>query len=523
MKMKLALSSLISEIDKYAIEVVGTPLIDLMAKSGAAVADAVRMYVKSGTGASVVILAGKGNNGGDGYAAAVRLINEYNVKVFDVFSEGQRSEEGRYFLSRFKELGGEVEELKLTEHQRAEIKGADCIVDAVFGTGFKGEMPDEVKALAVTVSEAVGAKKIAVDVPLGVNADDGSVDILTASMHATVELSFIKPGIVSYPARSFVGKIIYDDLGLPRDAIEEHFAFKYNLIDEDFAKKHLPTRKSNSNKGTFGKALLITGSERYRGAGRLSLEAALRGGVGLVTYLCEGVLAEEFSREFPEVIYKTVSFSDEQILAEACEISKAHTSTLIGSGSGNTKEIAELAKALLASEGGALILDADAINALSENECSLVLIKNAKRPVILTPHPLEFARISGNDVATVQRRRLASAIRFAAENKCILVLKGAGTIVTDGKEVYINASGSSALAKAGSGDVLAGFIASLAAMNIPPLLAAALGVYYHGAAGDSLAEELSTYGVTPSDLPREIARMIANTEKVRKTKQTYDH
>lgn len=509
--MKLALSSLIAEIDKYAATVIGTPIVDLMAKSGAAVDRTVRKNAPEGS--SVIILAGKGNNGGDGYAAAVRLMDSYRVRVYDVFSSGQRTDEGKYFLSLFKDKGGEVIDLTLSEEQKDDIRSAACIVDAVFGTGFRGEIPELVKELATTVSEAVGARKIAVDVPMGVNADDGSVDISAASWHATVELSFIKPGIVSYPARSFVGEIVYDDLGLPRAEIEKNFDFRYHLIDAEYAKKALPKRESNSNKGTFGKALLITGSERYRGAGRLSLEAALRGGAGYVTYLGTRTLADEFSRDFPEAIYKSVVSFDESGRAEAMKLSRSHTSVLVGSGSGNTEELLLLVRELLTEEGAPVVLDADAINVLASLENVKTVIKDAKRPVVLTPHPLEFARLSGDDVASVQRKRLGLAIRFAAENRCILVLKGAGTIVTDGKQAFINASGSSALAKAGSGDVLAGFIASLLAQGIEPLCAAALGVYYHGAAGDSLAKEYSTYGVTPSDLPREIARMIAKTQK----------
>lgn len=508
--MKLALSHLISEIDGYAKNTLGIPPVELMDRSGAAVENAVRSYAQQG--GAVAILAGKGNNGGDGYAAAVRLMGDYKVKVYDVFGEGQRTEEGRHFLSLFLERGGAVEGLTLSEEQRSEIKSASCIVDAVFGTGFRGEVPELVRELSTVVRESLGAAKIAVDVPMGVSADDGSVDDSATPMHATVELSFIKPGIVSYPARSFTGKIIYDALGLPKEEIEKQFDFKYHLTDWEYARASLPRRALDSNKGSFGKTLLITGSERYRGAGRLSLEAALRGGAGYVTFLGSPSLTEDFSRDYPEAIYKSAEVTEPDGMLLAEQLASLHTSVLIGSGSGNTEGLAHLTERLLATEGGALVLDADAINAISVSESALSLIKNAKRPVILTPHPLEFARLTGHTVATVQKKRLAIAIRFAAENKCILVLKGAGTVVTDGSEVYINSSGSSALAKAGSGDVLAGFIASLAAQNIPPLTAAALGVYFHGAAGDTLAEEFSAYGVTPSDIPRQIARLLARVE-----------
>ena len=170
--------------------------------------------------------------------------------------------------------------------------------------------------------------------------------------------------------------------------------------------------------------------------------------------------------------------------------------------------------ALLSSEGGDIILDADAINALSSiGDAGRCAIKNAKRKVIITPHPLEFARLAGVDVATVQLHRLEVAEKFATDNLCTVVLKGAGTVITDGEEVFINVAGSSALAKAGSGDVLAGFIAAFIAQNITLCTkAAALAVYYHALAGECLAAEFSSYGVTPSDLPREVARQIAKSE-----------
>ncbi len=509
--MKLARPHLISKIDKYAADVLGISTLSLMGKSGAAVAAAVRSYTNPGD--FIAILAGSGNNGGDGYAAAAELLSDRKVKVYDVFSKGQSTDEGKHFLKLYQDKGGEIEAISLTAEQKTEIKSSACIVDAVFGTGFKGEIPPSVKELAAVISESVGSQKIAVDVPIGINAEDGSIDPCTAFVHAIVELSFIKPGIVSYPARSYIGKIIYDDLGLPLKKIEEHFDFKYELVDETFAKNHLPIRKRNTHKGSFGKTLLITGSSRYPGAGRLSLEAALRGGSGLVTFLGEEPLTEDYVREYPEAIYQSFNPLDDSAPDFVKKLSLSFNSTLIGSGSGNTAYTARIVKELLLSEGGTLILDADAINSLAEEyPDALTLIKNSKRHVILTPHPLEFARLSGMDVATVQNKRLAAATKFAGENKCTLVLKGAGTIVTDGKQVFINASGSSALSKAGSGDVLAGFIASLAARGTEPVIAAALGAYYHGCAGDNLAREFSTYGVTPSDLPKEIARAIAKTQ-----------
>ena len=518
--MKLARSELITEIDNYAQNTLGISVLTLMERSGEAVAAVVRHRTPEGS--RVVILAGKGNNGGDGYAAAIKLMNEYKVKVYDVFGEGQRTEEGRHFLERFKELGGTVETLALTEATKEEIRTAGCIVDAVFGTGFRGEIPDKVKELSIVISESLGAEKIAIDVPIGVDADDGSVELCAFSATATVELCFIKPGIVSYPARSFVGEIIFDDLGLPRATIREHFKdrLRYVLTDSKWAAETLPQREENSNKGSFGKLLMITGSKRYRGAGRLSLSAALRGGVGLVTYLGDESLVSDFSSEYPEAVYKSMALGDgitDSDIETVAELSAKHTATLIGSGSDNTDGLKRLTERLLSVEGGPIILDADAINALSKNaEEGRAAIKSAKRRVILTPHPLEFARLSGLDVAYVQLNRMEVAMDFAKEHGCTLLLKGAGTLVTDGEFVYVNKSGSSALAKAGSGDVLAGLVGAFCAFIKNPNEVAALAAFFHGKAADALAKELSTFGVTPSDLPLAIAKQISVTEERQK-------
>ncbi len=511
--MKLAVSSMIPKIDAFCAEKLDIPLEDLMRKSGKAVADAVRKRVRAG--GTIVVLAGKGNNGGDGYAAAVDLMDEYSVTVIDIFSAGQKSTEGQRFLALFKDNGGTVAPFAGLDAAKGLLDGADCVIDAVFGTGFAGEMPELLRPLALYVRGLVGVHKIAIDVPLGVNPDNGSVSDYAVSATATVALSFIKPGIISYPARSYVGEIIYCDLGIPRGEIFKSFELFHHMIEHNWARKNIPEREENSNKGTFGKLLVITGSERYRGAAHLSLEAALRSGVGLVTYLGARSVISELSMKYPEVIYKEQNVGNELTdaeIGEICKLSASHSATLIGSGSDNTDGLGRLTLALLGSEGSPLILDADAVNALSKmGEAGVLALKKSPRTVIITPHPLEFARLSMSDVATIQLHRLEVAERFAIENKIILVLKGAGTIIADPDEVYINVTGSSALAKAGSGDVLSGVIAALVAQGkCTPTVAAALAVYLHALAGQRLAGEFSAYGVTPSDLPKEIARTISD-------------
>jgi len=269
---------------------------------------------------------------------------------------------------------------------------------------------------------------------------------------------------------------------------------------------------ANTNKGTFGKLLMITGSSEFMGAAHLSLEAALRAGVGYVTYLGEKELCDSLVMKLPEAIYKPrdIRKLDTDSLEKILEISRKSTAILIGSGCPASDGLRLLVERLLTEEGAPIILDAGAFSALEHTEgYTVTLIKNSRRKVILTPHPLEFSRLSGIPVEDICSHRLTVARSFALANNCILVLKGAGTVVTDGNKTFINSSGSSALAKAGSGDVLAGFLSSVIASGVEPLAAAAMAVYFHGRAGDELANELSEFGVIPSDLPREIAKQLA--------------
>ena len=512
--MKLALSSKISKIDAFCAEKLGISTESLMKKSGEAVAKVIRR--KLAPGKSVAILSGKGNNGGDGYAAACELITDFSVTVFDIFGEGQKNEAGIHFYNEFLRLGGKIENYNASAETLSKIKNSDAIVDAIFGTGFAGEVPEELRSLAISIRESVSAYKLAIDVPLGIGADNGSAGDFAISVDSTVELSIIKPGIISYPARAYVGEVIYDSLDIPLDVIYKNFDFKYEMLNEESLREILPKREMNTNKSSFGKLLVITGSKKFKGAAHLSLEAALRGGVGYVNYVGNSELVSELSSKYPEAIYKTVSefdsLSDSEI-KEILELSKKCSATLIGSGSDNTKGLLALVLALLREEGSPIVLDADAINALSElKEEGRAAIKAARRAVIITPHPLEFARLAGYDVAEVQANRMSVAEKFAQEYGALVVLKGAGTIIADSSSLSINVTGSSALAKAGSGDVLAGLLSALVAQNIEIHRAASLAVALHALAGDKLAKEFSSYGVTPSDLPREIARVMASVE-----------
>ena len=293
---------------------------------------------------------------------------------------------------------------------------------------------------------------------------------------------------------------------------------EYKYTSLEWAKDMLPKRKTDANKGSYGRLFMYVGSEKYFGAAHLALESALRGGVGYVEVGAAGELKKSLLLKFPEAIYKSFCeaelLSDEDIARLVSEQRRA-TATLVGCGCGKSDRLFELIKALLSEDGGTLILDADAINSMAEHrEESLTLLKNSERGVILTPHPLEFSRLSGLGIDYINENRADCATKFAKDSNVTLLLKGYQTVITDGSEIYINTSGSSALAKAGSGDALSGMLSSLAATTVlPNVKLGALGAYIHGKAGDNLAAEFSEYGVTPSDLPKEMARVIAEIER----------
>ncbi|MBO4284020.1 MAG: NAD(P)H-hydrate dehydratase [Clostridia bacterium] len=281
--------------------------------------------------------------------------------------------------------------------------------------------------------------------------------------------------------------------------------------DAALAASCLPARPLDGNKGTFGRALLFCGSEQYRGAACLAAEAALSGGAGLVELAsCEAVVSLVLTRA-PSVIGTAYVPSPRGAFLPLALAKKA-TAILVGCGSGASERLCLSLYELLGTPGCPVVLDADALNALSlMRERSLDALKQSARLVILTPHPLEFSRLSGLPLSGISADRVGVASQFACAYGVTLVLKGAGTVIAaPNGGVTVNTTGGPGLAKGGSGDVLAGLLVSLLAEGMTPYDAAILAVYLHGAAGDALTLAYSPYGVRPDDLPREIARRIAS-------------
>lgn len=288
--------------------------------------------------------------------------------------------------------------------------------------------------------------------------------------------------------------------------IQDNVNSNYFIPDDNYVKSTLPKRPCDSHKGTFGKLLMFCASRYMTGCAVLSAGAALRSGVGLVNIARDKKTLSILQAHLTEPIFTPVStnslFSRNRIIA----LSNTSNAVLIGCGLGKNKNDIKTVKKLIKKSKSKLIIDADGINALTKN---INILKEARSVPIITPHPAEFARLLDCTVQEVQNDRLNLAVKFAKEYSCIVVLKGASTIIAspDGKTA-INPTGNSGLSKGGSGDVLAGLCASFVCQGIPKFDACVLAVYLHGKAADNLKNSISEHGLLPSDLPLEIAKLL---------------
>lgn len=277
------------------------------------------------------------------------------------------------------------------------------------------------------------------------------------------------------------------------------------ITTKEYVSARLPKRSPLSNKGTYGRVLLACGSGDMRGAAALATLGALRCGAGLVTLASERAVIDALSSSIYEAVWLDTDVYD------LIDVSDNASAVGIGCGSGNTKATYKNVKWLIEREGAPLVIDADGLNVLAKHAD---LLKKAKREIIITPHPLEFSRLCKVPVSEIQSNREEYAKAFALEYGVTVLLKGHGTVITNGEEVFINPKGSSALAKGGSGDVLCGMICAFLAQGAAPLDAAVIGAYIHGLAGERLGERISEYGVLASEIPLEAAKILKEFQNV---------
>ncbi len=504
----------IAKIDAFARDILHIPTAILMERAGAAVAKEVMHLCKKGS--RVLVFCGSGNNGGDGYAAGKLLLeNGYSVHAVDVFGKGQRTEEGRAAYKAFCQADGFSLSFGVADAE-GRLRECDIVIEAVFGVGARQDYPQEAVKLLADFARArqeniQSPLFVAVDCPLGTDALLGTARDDAFVFDATVELTLPKIGLHSYPARRYAGTFSLHSLELPIDVIIENFNLQNNLTDDEYVKDKLPKRISEGHKGSFGALGVLCGSDAYPGAALLACEGAMRTGVGMLHYFGSREVMRLLLTRRPEAVCHPMppiaDMTAEDAVAFVTQAPEM-SAWLIGCGCGRSEGLAHLLRAFLTTEGAPLILDADALNTLADSAYSLMpLLAKCKRLVALTPHPLEFSRLFAHQVSEVQANRLGMAREASCLHGVTLLLKGSGTVISSPSgQVTVNTSGNTALAKGGSGDVLAGVIAGFAAQGAALDDACELGAYLHGLAGERLSAELGEAGVLPSDLPIVIAK-----------------
>lgn len=514
--MKIVTADQVKEIENQAVNL-GVSLEMLMENAGNAVAAQVKQVLHSAVGKRVLVLVGPGNNGGDGLVAA-RYLHDWGAKVNICLCASRAQNDKNLKLAM--QCGIPIihaYEGKTIADLCASISSADVIIDALFGIGKIRPIEGIFKEVLQNVSMVKGTKSkpvlVAVDLPSGLNSDTGEVDPNCLSCDITVTFGYPKIGLFSFPGAGKVGKLVIADIGIPQDLAHD---IDVELITERWVKETLPQRPLNAHKGSFGKVLVIAGSVNYIGAAYLACMGAARVGAGLVTLATATSLHPILASKLTEITYiplpeaKTGVIGSQAISTLQLELSN-YDVLLLGCGLGQHPDTVEFVKSLLTdssqlSDVSSLILDADAVNTLAQIP---QWWRKLRRDAILTPHPGEMARLLGISTKEVQESRLSITQRSAKEWKKTVVLKGANTIVVaPNGEAKVNNAANPALASAGTGDVLAGAIAGLAAQGLSLFHDAACGVYLHSRAGEIVAEKLGDAGVIATDLLPVLPRVI---------------
>ena len=492
--------------DGYAIRTLGIPGVTLMGSAAQGIAETIREMSPGARRA--VMVCGSGNNGGDGLAlAGILALQGADISVV-LASARALSEDAAYYFNRLPE---QVRTLRFAddgEQCLREIAGADVVVDALYGTGFRGSLTGAAAELAAAMN-ASAAAVCSVDIPSGCNCDTGAAEGVAVQADYTVTFSNKKPCHFLYTAAGLCGNVVVRDIGIPEAAVLASSPYIWETADADAAALLRP-RPQNSHKGTFGRLGLVCGSDGMPGAAALAVSAALRSGVGLAELASVPSVIQRVSGRFAEPVYLPLAQSGGCIAAEARDalhgLARRAQALVVGCGLGVGEAAAGLVTDLAEAAQCPILIDADGITALNGN---IHVIKNRGAETVLTPHPREMARFCGMTVAQVQGDRLGAARALAADTGAVVVLKGANTVVAlpDGR-VWINPAACSGLAKGGSGDVLSGLIGALLAQGYPAADAAVLGVYIHGRAGLLAAAELTEYAMQPSDLVRCFAKVF---------------
>ncbi|MCR5730680.1 MAG: NAD(P)H-hydrate dehydratase [Ruminococcus sp.] len=547
-------------------EKLGVSKKQLMENAGKALAGVIDEHCREDTSVpteekSIVFLAGKGNNGGDCFAAANILVYRgYRITIINVdgqpstelaqemylrlpkerieFIDGYRSESVEAAMEaaeldymtvpQTKEIDdlaknkdrNPLEKLLLQEKRRMSLVKsamlcANVIVDGVFGTGFHGQLDKNIAGIFAIGSSAY---RIAVDVPSGGNSYAGTVAFGAFEADETVAFGYLKTGMSQFPLKSYCGKITIADIGIPPKALEVLEGDRqYHRIERNHLANFPPKRERDAYKGNFGDVLIIAGSSTMRGAAAFAALGALRSGAGLVRVASVEKCIDTVSVLAPEATYIELESDDygfmlfdssQKLLLDAME--KA-SSIVIGCGMGVTPDTMEITRFVVKNAKCPVVIDADGINCIASD---IDILLGKKSDIVITPHMGEMARLLNCENTQIRDNRIVVAEKYAEKYGITVVLKGAGTLVANNRITAANHTGNPGMAVGGSGDILAGIIGSIIAQGCSIYDSACAGVYIHGLAGDAAAQK---YGME-SMLPRDIVDCLSDSFRLLKEK-----
>lgn len=477
-------------IDRHAIETVGMSGLVLMEK--AAMSVAAIFSARERKEARILAVCGTGNNGGDAIAVA-RILHEMGYQsAITVIGETERMTKETAKQLEIA-VGCQVPVLSLSSIRE---EAFNVIIDGIFGIGLTRNV-EGIYEKVIDDMNASGAFIYALDIPSGIHGTTGAVMNKAVRADLTVTFGVNKLGLVLYPGCEYAGEVFVTDIGFPQSSVQSVESSVYHYEQTDLP-AFLPSRPAKSHKGTFGKVLVVAGSEKMSGACYLAAKAAYCAGAGLVRVVSTADNREILLSSLPEIL-----FSTREELAEGVDWADV---VIIGPGIDLTQEAEEMVRYVVENAPVPAVIDGDAIRLLSQ--CTDGLTDN----FVLTPHVKEMSYLTGMSIAELQRDIVGTTVDSARQWGCIIVQKDARTVVSDGLESCINVCGNSGMATGGSGDVLAGVIGGLLAQGMDSFAAAKLGVYLHGLAGDEMLPVTGTYGMMASDLITGLQKVFAKQE-----------
>lgn len=518
--MKVVTGSAMAELDRKAIQDFALPGIQLMEKAGSGAVEVLQRRFCPSAESQIVIAAGGGNNGGDGFVMARLLLEQgYKPFVFLATLPDRLKGEALHNYQRYTEMGESVSILKGSEDLSRFAEAcntADVIVDALLGTGMRGEAQSPYKETIQVINQS-GAGVLAVDVPSGLNSDDGTVAGECVRADVTVTMQLPKLGLLVPPGVDQAGAIEIVPLDFPKELLSNDGSCPELLTTEDVAPL-LPLRSRSAHKGNAGHLLILAGSPGLTGAAALAAESAVRSGAGLVTLgipkslnpILESKITEPMTLPLPETPDHCLRLRALETLTPQLE---RFTAVAIGPGLGRNGETGMLIRELLRILDVPVVLDADGITPFHSGDPEL---RHSNDNRIITPHPGELSRFVGVPTDAIQRDRLGQASEAAKANGINVVLKGAMTVIAEPSGgVSINSTGNPAMASGGMGDVLTGVIGALLAQGLSVQASAKLGVFVHGLAADRLVARTGALALLASQVSEELTGAFAQLGRIK--------